>query len=53
MKKVILILIVGLLWSGNVYAENLATINVKELTKLKTEQIIELINNKKLTLFIL
>jgi len=48
MKKAILILIAGLLWSGNVYAENLATINVKELTKLKTEQIIELINNKKL-----
>ena len=48
MKKLLRIIVLGLLLSGSTYAENLAIINVKELTKLKTKQIIELINNKKL-----
>jgi len=48
MKKIFGIIVLGLLLCGSTYAENLAIINVKELTKLKTKQIIELINNKKL-----
>ena len=48
MKKILGIVVLGLLLFGSTYAENLGIINVKELTKLKTKQIIELINNKKL-----
>ena len=52
MNKILGIVVLGLLLCGSTYAENLGTINVKELTKLKTKQIIEYINYSNFTLSI-